>query len=689
MKLQDRITAVLAEKQNKIDFDELLSDIESSPGELRDTLFKMADDGSVLLSKKGKLFLPGKFDHYVGRLEVKRLGFAFLVCDDDEDDIFVSADNKMGAINDDIVEVRLLSDSETHRRREGKVLKILGNTERRVVGLLSGRYVLSDDERIDDVYIPKNGMNGARNGQKVVAVIKKRSTKGSPEGEIIEVLGDAGVNSVEILSYIKRFGLPEEFSAEVEAEAKVASERKLNTKGRLDLRKQTVFTIDGESAKDLDDAVSIKKIDNGYELGVHIADVANYVLEGSKLDKEALNRGTSVYLADFVIPMLPKALSNGICSLLEGKDRLTLSCIMTIRDDGKITGSKIAESVINSVHRMTYTDVNAIFDGDKKLKNKYKDIYDDLKLMKQLAKKLRKRREEKGSIDFEIEETAFEYDEEGRVTNVLPRQRGIAERLIEEFMLAANRTVAEEYYWREIPFVYRIHEKPDEDKMKAFGLLCDNLGCPVKGKLDNVHPKMLQQILGDIKDTPHENIINQIMLRSLKKAEYNEQCVGHFGLSFSYYCHFTSPIRRYPDLAVHRIIKHDLGGRLTLEYLEKLEDKVVDISDKSSIRERAAMQAERKVDDMKKAEYMLGKEGREYGGVVSGATKNAIFVELDNTVEGVIPLSSLMDDYYIFDENLYCIFGERTGKKISLGDEMSVKVVAVSVFPPRIEFEPA
>lgn len=689
MKLQDRITAVLAEKQNKIDFDELLNDIESSPGELRDTLYKMADEGSVLLSKKGKLFLPGKFDHYVGRLEVKRLGFAFLVCDDDEDDIFVSADNKMGALNDDIVEVRLLSDSETHRRREGKVIKILGEAERRVVGLLSGRYVLSDDERIDDVYIPKNWMNGARNGQKVVAVIKKRSTKGSPEGEIIEVLGDAGVNSVEILSYIKRFGLPEEFSSEVEAEAKVASERKLNTKGRLDLRKQTVFTIDGESAKDLDDAVSIKKTDNGYELGVHIADVANYVLEGSKLDKEALNRGTSVYLADFVIPMLPKALSNGICSLSEGKDRLTLSCIMTIRDDGKITGSKIAESVINSVHRMTYTDVNAIFDGDKKLQKKYNDIYDDLKLMKQLAKKLRKRREEKGSIDFEIEETAFEYDEEGRVTNVLPRQRGIAERLIEEFMLAANRTVAEEYYWREIPFVYRIHEKPDEDKMKAFGLLCDNLGCHVKGKLDNVHPKMLQQILGDIKDTPHENIINQIMLRSLKKAEYNEQCVGHFGLSFSYYCHFTSPIRRYPDLAVHRIIKHDLGGRLTLEYLEKLEEKVADISDRSSLRERAAMQAERKVDDMKKAEYMLGKEGREYGGVVSGATKNAIFVELDNTVEGVIPLSSLLDDYYIFDENLYCIFGERTGKKISLGDEMSVRVVAVSVFPPRIEFEPA
>lgn len=689
MKLQDRITAVLAEKQNKIDFDELLRDIESSPSELRDTLYKMADEGGVLLSKKGKLFLPGKFDHYVGRLEVKRLGFAFLVCDDDEDDIFVSADNKMGALNNDIVEVRLLSDSETHRRREGKVLKILGDTERRVVGLLSGRYVLSDDERIDDVYLPKDKLNGARNGQKVVAVIKKRSVKGSPEGEIIEVLGDAGVNSVEILSYIKRFGLPEEFTSEVEAEAKVASERKLNTKGRLDLRKQTVFTIDGESAKDLDDAVSIKKVDNGYELGVHIADVTNYVLEGSKLDKEALNRGTSVYLADFVIPMLPKALSNGICSLSEGKDRLTLSCIMTIRDDGKITGSKITESVINSVHRMTYTDVNAIFDGDKKLQKKYEDIYDDLKLMKQLAKKLRKRREEKGSIDFEIEETAFEYDEEGRVTNVLPRQRGIAERLIEEFMLAANRTVAEEYFWREIPFVYRIHEKPDEDKMKAFGLLCDNLGCGVKGKLDNVHPKMLQQILGDIKDTPHENIINQIMLRSLKKAEYNEQCVGHFGLSFSYYCHFTSPIRRYPDLAVHRIIKHDLGGRLTLEYLEKLEEKVVDISDQSSLRERAAMQAERKVDDMKKAEYMLGKEGRKYGGVVSGATKNAIFVELDNTVEGVIPLSSLMDDYYIFDENLYCIFGERTGKKISLGDEMSVKVVAVSVFPPRIEFEPA
>ncbi|MBT3319326.1 MAG: ribonuclease R [Clostridia bacterium] len=689
MEIREHILAVLADNKNKIEFETLLKGTEEKPGSVREAVRALISEGKVMSSKNGKLFLPGSFGMFTGRLEVKRLGFAFLL--DEDGDIFVSADNKAGAMNGDLVAVRMLSGKQTHRKREGKVVQILGSEERRVVGLLSGKFIVPDDERMDDVYVPKKYMSGAKSGQKVVAAIVKRAAGDkSPEGKIVEVLGDAGVNSVEILSYIKRFDLPEDFSQEVEYEAKAAAQRKMSSKGRLDLRKQTVFTIDGESAKDLDDAVSIKKLPQGYELGVHIADVAHYVLEGTKLDKEAQERGTSVYLADFVIPMLPKSLSNGICSLTQGEDRLTLSCIMTIEEDGRISHSKISESVIRSKHRMTYNDVNAIFDGqDKKLQKKYKDIVGELKHMKRLAKIMRKRREVKGSIDFELNETEFKYDADGHVIDLLPRERGVAERLIEEFMLAANRTVAEEYFWREIPFVYRVHEKPDEDKMKAFGLLCSNLGYRIKGKLENVHPKMLQKVLSDLKGTPHENIINQIMLRSLKKAEYLSECNGHFGLSFEYYCHFTSPIRRYPDLAAHRIIKHDIGGRLTLKYLEELDAKIDEICKNSSLRERAAMQAERQVDDMKKAEYMMGKEGRVYDGVVSGVMRNVIFVELDNTVEGVIPLSSLSGDYYVFDENNYCVVGERTGKRISLGDEKKIRVVGVSVFPPRIEFEPA
>jgi ribonuclease R len=332
--------------------------------------------------------------------------------------------------------------------------------------------------------------------------------------------------------------------------------------------------------------------------------------------------------------------------------------------------------------------VNAILSGkDQSLIDKYKDIYDDLVMMKKLAKAMRKRREEKGSIDFELEETAFQYNEHGEVTGVGPRERGKAEKLIEEFMLAANRTVAEEYFWREIPFVYRVHERPDDEKIKTFATFYQNFG-RIKGRLEDIHPKTLQKILKDIKGTPHENIVNQIMLRSLKKAIYSPDCKGHFGLSFQYYCHFTSPIRRYPDLAVHRIIKHDLGGRLTMKYLSALAEKVVNIADQSSNKERKAMEAERAVDDMKKAEYMRGREGEEYDGIVSGVVKTAIFVQLDNTVEGVIPLASLQDDYYVFNEKMYCVIGERKHRKISLGDEMRVRVADVNVYPPRIVFEP-
>ena len=689
MDLKELIIKKLGGYGKKARLSELLADLapDFQPDEIRLALRELASEGKVIFSKKEWICLSGRFGHFTGRLDVKRLGYAFLP--DGEGDIFISPDNKMGAMNGDLVAVRLLSKPQNGRKREGEVTQILEAGHKRIVGTFSNGFVIPDDDRLEDIYIPGKAAGGAADGQKVVAEIEKRARGDkSAQGRIVEVIGAAGVSCVEIESCIKRFELPGEFPRQAVEEARRVSEEKISPQGREDFRDLNIFTIDGENAKDFDDAVSIKKLGRGYELGVHIADVSHYVREGGALDREALRRGTSVYLADRVIPMLPETLSNGACSLSEGNDRLTLSCLMDIDESGRITRHRIVKSIIRSKHRMTYTDVNAIFGGDKNLINKYTDIYGDLSEMRALAELLRKRREEKGSIDFEIEETAFSFDESGNVTGVGPRERGEAERLIEEFMLAANMTVAEEYYWRGVPFVYRVHEQPDEEKIRTFAAFYSNFG-KIRGKIDNIHPKTLQSILKDIKGTAHQNIVNQIMLRSLKKAEYSSQCKGHFGLSFRYYCHFTSPIRRYPDLEVHRIIKMDKKGALTPKYLEALEGKVEEIAKQSSVRERVAMEAERAVDDIKKAEFMLGREGEEYDGVVSGVLKNVIFVQLDNTVEGVIPLSSLQDDYYVFNEKLYCITGERTRRKIALGDEMRVRVASVNAYPPRIEFEPA
>lgn len=689
MDIGEWIIDELGSHDKKMELDELLHCLgpDESPAVVREALGRLIAEGKVLRSKKGKLFLPGhRFGLFTGRLDVKRSGFAFLP--DAEGDIFISEDNKSGAMHGDLVVVRQLQPAETDRKREGVVIEILEEKQTRLVGTLMGRFVRPDDERLDEVRVSKKGVEGARDGTKVVVEIKRRARGSEPaEGCIAEVLGRAGDAQVELKSLIRQYDLPEEFPGEVQAEAERVAARDISAQGREDWRDRSVFTIDGADAKDLDDAVSIRRLDSGWELGVHIADVTHYVTEGSKLDREALKRGTSVYLADIVIPMLPKALSNGACSLSAGTDKLTLSCIMTLDERGQIIDSRQAESLIRSKHRLTYSDLNALLKGDKALREKYADILEDLLEMRELAAILRQRREEKGSIDFDLEESAFSYDKQGRVVGVGPRDRGDAERLIEEFMLAANRTVAETYYWRQLPFVYRVHEQPADEKMQIFFVFYANFG-KVKGKMQSVHPKALQQILNDVKGTPHENIVSQILLRSLKKAEYSPECKGHFGLSFPYYCHFTSPIRRYPDLTVHRIIKSDLSGKMTQKAVEAMEARVSDISRQSSIRERVAMEAERAADDMKKAEFMYGKEGKEFDGVVSGVSRNVFFVQLDNTVEGVVPLSSLQDDYYVYNEKMYCVVGERTRRRISLGDNIRVRLVSVSVYPPRIEFEP-
>ncbi len=687
LEITEWILRELGSRNKKTDFDMLASSFGGDICDLRDAVRMLTAQGRVLTSAKGKLFLPGTFGYLTGRLDVKRGGFAFLL--HENGDVFVSADNKNGAMHGDLVAVRLIQEGEADRRREGEVKGIIEQKQQTLVGTLNGRHVIPDDERLEELFIAGANMGGATTGQKVVAEITSRANGGqSAKGRITEVLDTAGAADAELKSIIRQHGLPDVFPHDVESEALRVSKRQLVMQGREDFRETNIITIDGADAKDLDDAVSIRRQNDGYELCVHIADVAHYVAEGSKLDREAFKRGTSVYLADTVLPMLPKALSNGACSLSEGQERLTLSCIMELDEKGNVLDARVCQSVIRSKHRMTYSDVNKMLTGGHDaLEREYADILGDLKLMGELAAKMRHLREEKGSIDFEIDETAFSYDAQGHVIGIGSRERGEAEKLIEEFMLAANKAVAEMYFWREIPFVYRVHEQPDEEKMRSFAAFYANYG-KMKGKTDSVHPKTLQGILNDVRGMPHENIVSQIMLRSLKKAEYSPECKGHFGLAFEHYCHFTSPIRRYPDLAVHRIIKKDLEGKLTAKAVDALNENIAQIAQQSSLRERVALEAERDVDDVKRAEYMHGKEGQVYEGVVSGVSRNVIFVQLDNTVEGVIPLSSLRDDYYVYIEKMYCVVGERKRKKISLGDAMRVRVESVSVYPPRVEFVP-
>jgi ribonuclease R len=651
-------------------------------------------DGEVVLTSKKKVVRPEVLNLYVGELEIKRRGFGFVRMP--EDDIFVPRDDLMGAFDGEKVMVKLKKSTESKRSREGYVVKILGDKPVQIIGTFeksqSFSFVLPDDSGVDDIYISKSKTKKAKNGQKVIVKITKRvSGTKSAEGSIVEVLGYPGDKGVDILSVIRRYGINVDFKNESMIEAKLSANEKISLKeinSRRDLRNETVFTIDGADAKDLDDAVSIIELKNGNMLlGVHIADVTHYVKKGSCLDREAANRATSVYLVDKVVPMLPAVLSNGVCSLSEKVDRLTLSCNMEIDKNGKLVNHEVYKSIIHSNHRMTYSDVNRILeDEDTKLIRKYKTIYKPLLLLSYLAKTLRDRREKSGSIDFDIAEAHIKTDENGRVTQIVPRERGTAEKLIEECMLMANKTVAQDFSWRELPFVYRVHDVPDGEKVLALSHFLTSFGIRLKAANGQVHPKQFQQILRKIKGEKHENIISKVILRSLKKAEYHPENQGHFGLAFEYYCHFTSPIRRYPDFTIHRMIKDAIDGKINEDNFEALQQQMADVSKQSSLMERRAMEAERSVEDIKKCEFIKGQVGESFVGVVSGVTRSAIFVELDNTIEGVLPLSSLKDDYYDFVEKMHCIIGERTRKKISLGDEINVVLRDVNVVQTRIEF---
>lgn len=624
-----------------------------------------------------------------GILQVKSGGFGFVGAEDG--DIFISADNMNGAFDGEEVVAGILPEQKRGSNREGVIKEIVSQLPIEVVGTVdkskNAMFVICDDKTTEDIYIPKQKNGGARNFDKVVVSINKRGENNrSPEGEILEVLGRSGDAGVDILSFARRFGLVASFSEKVEEETAGLEFRPKDMEGREDLRGEIIFTIDGADAKDLDDAVSLTKLENGnYKLGVHIADVTHYVRQNGEIDKEAQKRGTSVYLVDRVVPMLPQKLSNNLCSLNPHEDKLTVSCIMEINQDGDVVGNTMTKSVINSVERMTYANVNRILAGEEEISVQYAHIKDTLFLMNELAAILRRRRFERGSIDFELEEPKITLDAKGMPISIEPAQRGEGEKLIEEFMLAANITVAEQYFYMEMPFMYRVHETPDAEKMRELAVFLSNFGIRLSG-YQNIHPKAVQAVLNMAQGTEEHNIINRVTLRSLKKARYDMLPVAHFGLAAERYCHFTSPIRRYPDLMVHRIIKAVLEGKANEKYVENLEQTLPEIAYNSSVRERNAIEAERAVQNRKMAEYMTRFIGAEYTGVVSGVTRFGVFVELPNTIEGMIPLSEMKDDFYNYMEKLYCVIGERTHKKISLGDKVKIKVVSADVEASRIEF---
>ena len=678
--------------------DEIASAFQVDRGQYREfnrVLQEMEKEGLVFKTKKDKYGLPDKMNLITGRLQGNPKGFGFIIQDNSDEDIYVAAENMNGAMNNDRVAARIKKKSSKDRSLEGEIIKILERANKHIVGTFEKSrnfgFVVPDDKRIyQDIFIPKADTSGAKDGYKVVAQVTKWPDKRrNLEGKIIEILGKKDEPGVDILSIIRKYGLPEEFPPEVESFADELSEEipEAELKKRRDLRGLKIVTIDGEDAKDLDDAVSIEKLDNGcYKLGVHIADVTYYVKEKSPLDKEAYKRATSVYLVDRVIPMLPRKLSNGLCSLNPKVPRLTLSCFMVIDSEGNVVDHEIFESIIQTSERMTYTDVTKIIkDEDPETISRYKYLVPEFKLMKELCLILNKRRMGRGALDFDFDESKIILNEKGFPIDIRPYEREIANRIIEEFMLICNETVAEHMYNLHTPFIYRVHENPDNEKLEDFAEFIHNLGYFMRIPKE-MNPKVLQEVIEQVKDKKEETLIDTLMLRSMKQARYSPECSGHFGLAAKYYCHFTSPIRRYPDLAIHRIIKEELHGKLTDKRINKLKGFVANASIQSSDMERVAQDAERETDDLKKVEYMSHRIGEVYTGIISSVTPFGIFVALENTVEGLVHISNIPDDYYIYDEKLHCLIGERLKKIYRLGDVIKIKVVKTDIESRTIDF---
>jgi len=671
----------------------------------------LLNDGSITISKRGKYSIP-VLSTMAGIFSASGHGYGFVTVEDVEGDFYISEKNVNTAMHGDIVLIdpyetvglrrvrkgySYSQDAKaTGKSKEAVIVDIIKRANDIVVGTYDAAknqygFVIPDSRKIDqDIFIPKGSSMGAVDGSKVVCKLVDYGDKGkSPEGKIIEILGHVGDPGVDVLSILKAYGIETQFPEKVMNQATKIQTELIETDyhGREDLRDLILVTIDGADTKDIDDAVSLSMEGDNYLLGVHIADVSHYVKEGSALDKEALDRGTSVYPVDRVVPMFPHALSNGICSLNEDVDRLTLSCFMTINQKGEIIDHRFSTSVIHSNHKMTYSDVNAIItDHDQELCSKYSDVSDMLIKMHELALILRERRKSRGSIDFDIAESKIELDSKGHPINVCQHERNNATKLIEDFMLAANETVAEHFFWAETPFVYRIHEKPDSDKIRKLSLFIRNFGYGLKMKDESVHPKELQKLLAGIEDTPEEALITRLTLRSMQRAKYSVNCEGHFGLALKYYCHFTSPIRRYPDLQIHRIIKESLKGGLTADRIDHYMKILPDVCQRSSTRERLADDVEREVDKLKKAEYMLDHIGEVYDGVISGVTNWGIYVELANTVEGLVQISKIAGDYYVFKEDTYELIGQEKGRRFGLGDRVKIVVNAVDMTMRAVDF---
>ena len=623
-------------------------------------------------------------------------GFGFVETGEDEEDIFIPADAVNTALHQDRVQVLLKKEQKPGKRREGTVIKILERGTTEVVGTFQREgdygFVLCDNQKISrDVYISPKNSHGIRDGEKVVAqILDYGSEKRKPEGKITESLGNIHAPGADILAVVKSYGIPSEFPVRVMNQAMRVPDHVLEADwdGRDDLTGLMTVTIDGEDAKDLDDAVSLTKEGNLYHLGVHIADVSNYVQGGSAIDREALKRGTSVYLADRVIPMLPERLSNGICSLNQGVERLALSCLMDIDENGTVVSHKITESVIRVDRRMSYEQVRCILeDGETETSREYQDFVPTFFLMKELSGILRGCRHNRGSIDFDFPESKIILNGAGRAIDVKPYETSVATEIIEDFMLLANETVAREYCKGEYPFVYRTHENPDPDKVEELLMLLHNQGIDVRKSGQEITPKEIQEILESIQDLPNETMISRLTLRTMKQAKYTTECSGHFGLAARYYCHFTSPIRRYPDLQIHRIIRDNLRGRLTREgktehYREILEE----VARQSSVCERRAQEAERESDKMKKAEYMSYHLGEEFDGIISGVTGYGLYVELGNTVEGLVHITALKDDYYTFDQETHELRGELTKKVYHLGQKIRVRVADADAVKRSVDF---
>lgn len=623
-------------------------------------------------------------------------GFGFVETGEDEEDIFIPADAVNTALHQDRVQVLLKKEQKPGKRREGTVIKILERGTTEVVGTFQREgdygFVLCDNQKISrDVYISPKNSHGIRDGEKVVAqILDYGSEKRKPEGKITESLGNIHAPGADILAVVKSYGIPSEFPVRVMNQAMRVPDHVLEADwdGRDDLTGLMTVTIDGEDAKDLDDAVSLTKEGNLYHLGVHIADVSNYVQGGSAIDREALKRGTSVYLADRVIPMLPERLSNGICSLNQGVERLALSCLMDIDENGTVVSHKITESVIRVDRRMSYEQVRCILeDGETETSREYQEFVPMFFLMKELSGILRGCRHNRGSIDFDFPESKIILNGAGRAIDVKPYETSVATEIIEDFMLLANETVAREYCKGEYPFVYRTHENPDPDKVEELLMLLHNQGIDVRKSGQEITPKEIQEILESIQDLPNETMISRLTLRTMKQAKYTTECSGHFGLAARYYCHFTSPIRRYPDLQIHRIIRDNLRGRLTREgktehYREILEE----VARQSSVCERRAQEAERESDKMKKAEYMSYHLGEEFDGIISGVTGYGLYVELGNTVEGLVHITALKDDYYTFDQETHELRGELTKKVYHLGQKIRVRVADADAVKRSVNF---